>query len=234
MQGRLRSKRLPAKGFFTFFGQTIWERMCDIALAIDGVNDVVFTTGDTLENRLMQPIVEAKGVRFFAGSEDNVLERFVNAIDDRDVDYVIRLTCDNYLVQPALVEDLLSNVLAEGADYGCISTPLSHYSGEVIHAQILRESLASGRYTAEAREHVTWDICRNPKVSKVFLPNDYLSIDHLGSRTLDTVEDFIEMKRLEQAFPGLKNVRAIEVVQNTFPAGRGGKLQSTLSGVTHE
>ena len=212
MQGRVRSTRLPGKGFFTFFGQTIWERMCDIAMDVRGVSEVVFATGDLPENHLMRPLVEAKGVRFFAGSEDNVLERFCRALEGTRVDYLIRITCDNYLIQPDVIEGLAAATAAADADYGFVE-PLSHYGGEVIRIKTLRQSFSRGDYSDLAREHVTWDIRNATASRKVALPPDYLGLDHTCSLTLDTIDDLVLMKRLEAKQPGLRPVRCMDAVR---------------------
>jgi spore coat polysaccharide biosynthesis protein SpsF (cytidylyltransferase family) len=217
MQGRVRSTRLPGKGFFTFFGQTIWERMCDIAREVRGVSDVVFATGDLPENQLIRPIVESKGVRFFIGSEDNVLERFCLAVDGTDADYVIRITCDNYLVQPDVIENLAAIVRDERAEYGFVE-PLSHFAGEVIRVEALREAWACGDITDLTREHVTWDLRQSRATNKVRLPPDYLGIDHACRLTLDTFEDLILMKTLEAEQPQLEPVRCLDAVRHL--AGR--------------
>ncbi|MDB4492507.1 hypothetical protein N9200_00670 [Akkermansiaceae bacterium] len=213
MQGRLRSTRLPAKGFLPFFGQTVWERMCDIALEISGENQVVFATGNLPENKIAQSVIEAKGVRFYAGSEDDVLRRFCRVAENSNAEYVVRLTCDNYLVQPDVVEGLVSEVSTADADYGYIS-PLSHYAGEVIRRQVLLKSWRSGSSSDMAIEHVTWDIRQDPKVSKVVLPDDYLGLCHEKSVTLDSIEDFIRMKALERDCPELKAPRCLEAVSS--------------------
>lgn len=209
LQGRVRSTRLPGKGFFTFFGQTIWERMCDIALAIGGAREVVFATGDLPENHLMRPLVEGRGVRFFAGNEDNVLERFCRVAATSPAEYVVRLTCDNYLIQPEVVEGLVDAVRAGAADYGHV-LPLSHFAGEVIRRQTLLDCHASGTYTPQAREHVTWDIRRSTSLRQVALPADFLGLDHGYGLTLDDVDDLIRMKRLEQTCPDLRPVRCLQ------------------------
>lgn len=216
LQGRLRSTRLPAKGFLPFHGQTVWERMCDIGMAIHGVREVVFATGDLPENHLARPLVEAKGVRFFAGSEDNVLERFCKVVETGGHDLVARITCDNYLVQPEVVEGLADAVRARDAAYGFVA-PLSHFSGEIIATRALLDLWRSGTYSPESREHVTWEIRRDPRLPKVEMPADYLGLDHAHSPTLDSVDDFIRMKHLEQTHPGLKPVRCLDVVRQTFP-----------------
>lgn len=208
MQGRLRSTRLPGKGFFTFFGQTIWERMCDIALAVEGVDEVVFATGDIKENELMRPLVEAKQVRFFKGSEDNVLQRYVEAIKHYRGEYLIRLTCDNYLVQPEILENMIAAAKTSDTDYVYVQ-PLSHYAGEVVSCEALRASYRKG-YTPKAREHVTWDIRESGNYKILSLPSGFLGVDHAASETLDTLEDLIRMKRLEQDCSFLSSVRCLE------------------------
>jgi spore coat polysaccharide biosynthesis protein SpsF (cytidylyltransferase family) len=209
LQGRVRSTRLPAKGFLPFFGQTVWERLCDIGLSIRGCEQVIFATGDKPENQLARPLVESKGIGFFVGNEDNVLERFAMAAEDSDAEFVVRLTCDNYLIQPDLVEDLVSAVCESKADYGYIH-PLSHYCGEVIRRQTLINFWRTGSPSALACEHVTWDLRSDPTISKVILPGNYLGIDHENSVTLDDFDDFIRMKTLERDCPELKSLRCVE------------------------
>lgn len=216
MQGRVRSLRLPGKGFFTFFGQTLWERMCDIGKEIRGANEVVFATGDHVENRLVQPLIESKGVRFFMGSEDNVLQRYCDVVRDSSAEYVVRLTCDNYLIQPELVEALAAAVREKNADYGYIE-PLSHYAGEVIRREVLLQEYRSGKYTPLAREHVSYDIRQSTTYRQVTLPADYGGVDHRHSLTLDTLDDLLVMKRLERSYPGLAQPRSLEELRKVDP-----------------
>lgn len=212
LQGRARSTRLPAKGFFTFFGQTIWERMCDIANEITFAEKVVFATGDRAENCLMKPLVGSKGVEFYAGSEENVLERFCGVIRLHPCEYVVRITCDNYLVQPDLIEDLYRLVRRNNADYGYIS-PLSHYCGEVIKSKLLLDIAEAGTPSKMSSEHVTWDI-RNGSNSKIVsLGEGYRNLNHSDSLTLDSVDDFFKMKYLEKNHPDLEAVRCIAALE---------------------
>jgi len=212
MQGRLRSTRLPAKGFHTFFGQTIWARMCDIALAVKGSNEIYFATGDLPENQLARPLVEAQGVKFFAGSEENVLERFAQIALLSQQEYILRITCDNYLIQPEVIDGLYEAVSAAQADYGYVE-PLSHFAGEIIRRTVLLDHWKSQNYSASAREHVTWDIRHNPKTKIVKLPSNFMGLNHEKSLTLDNIEDFILMKKLESSNPSLKSVRCLSSCQ---------------------
>jgi spore coat polysaccharide biosynthesis protein SpsF len=182
--------------------------MCDIALSIEGDNDIYFATGNLPENQLARSLVEKKGIKFFAGSENNVLERFAKIAQLSEQEYILRITCDNYLIQPELIEGLYRKVHAAKADYGYIE-PLSHYAGEIIKRSVLVNHWESKNYSAQANEHVTWDLRSNPALSKVVLPSNFGGINHELGITLDNIEDFILMKNLESQFPKLKNVRCL-------------------------
>ena len=182
--------------------------MCDIASEITFVEKVVFATGDIPENYLMKSLVESKGVEFYAGSEENVLERFCDVIRLHTYEYVVRITCDNYLIQPELIEDLYRLVRKKDADYGHIS-PLSHYCGEIIRSKLLLDSLDSGSASEMSVEHVTWDIRNSAEIKKVTLPDRYKNLNHTNSLTLDNVDDFLKMKYLEQNRPDLEHVRCL-------------------------
>lgn len=185
--------------------------MCDIALSINIPKNIVFATGDSKENLISKPLIKSKDINFFVGSENHVLKRFIDAITQYPAKYIIRITCDNYLVQPNLVEELYQAVIKENADYGYIK-PLSHYCGEIIKSEVLLEQFKNEKDSL-AREHVTWSIRASDKYKIVAFDENYRGINHGGSPTLDTVDDFVKMKLLEKAYPDLKNIRCLNAVK---------------------
>ncbi|MGB5324350.1 MAG: NTP transferase domain-containing protein, partial [Pseudomonadales bacterium] len=120
LQARLGSTRLPGKAFFTFFGQNMLERAISIARDVQGIDDVVLATGDDPVNAALEASVINAGARFFVGSEHNVLKRFCDAIEHYDGDYLLRMTCDNYLIQPEVVEALHQQISSSDADYAYV------------------------------------------------------------------------------------------------------------------
>jgi spore coat polysaccharide biosynthesis protein SpsF (cytidylyltransferase family) len=70
-----------------------------------------------------------------------------------------------------------------------------------------------GNYSDLAREHVTWDIRNAEGIRKVALPKDYMGLDHVRSLTLDTIEDLVQMKRLEATEPSLKHLRCLDSIR---------------------
>ncbi len=190
--------------------------MCAIAKDVNGVEDIIFATGNLPENELMRPLVEAAGVRFLMGSEDNVLERFCEAVRPSRAEYIVRLTCDNYLIQPQFIEALAQSVETARADYGYIE-PLSHYAGEVIRREVLLREFDRGDYSPLAREHVTYDIRGDQTVARKTLPADFGGVDHRQSLTLDSLDDLIQLKRLERKYPDLARLRCMETLQKISP-----------------
>lgn len=211
LQGRIKSSRLPCKGYLTFFNKTIWERMCDIAHAIDIPKKIVFATGDDAANTISKPVFERSKIDFFVGSESNVLKRFCDVAKKYPSKYIIRLTCDNYLLQPELVEDLYELVLRGDADYGFIR-PLSHYCGEIIRSETLIEQI-NQESNSLSQEHVTWGIRNSNKYKVTSLGENYKNINHSTSVTLDTVDDFIKMKTLEVAMPNLEKIKCLNEIK---------------------
>jgi len=216
MQARLGSTRLPGKAFFTFFGQNMIERSISIAQSISGVDRIILATGDRPQNLALKPYVEQAGAEFFVGSEDNVLERFIGAMEGYEGKYCLRMTCDNYLIQPEVIEALYAEAVKLNADYAFIA-PLSHFSGEIISCDRLRESFQSD-YSDEAKEHVTWDV-RESGINVLALPSDFKSLDHGCTLTLDTLEDLLTMKALELKHPELAETRCLAHLKNNVIPG---------------
>ncbi len=212
LQARLTSSRLPAKGFLSFFDEPIWLRMIRIAKNIKNIDKIIFAYGGKKGEELTRSLLSNTEVAFFSGSEDNVLERFARAASTHKSDYVIRITCDNYLVQPLLIDDLLKGVKEANADYGFIS-PLSHYAGEIISQDLLIDYWKAGNYSDLAAEHVTYDFRMNPNIKKFTLDERYKGINHRNSPTLDTLDDFILMKKLEDKFPQMEQVNCLSSLQ---------------------
>ena len=98
---------------------------------------------------------------------------------------------------------------SENADYGFIE-PLSHYGGEIIRSTLFDNFRTPSE---QAKEHVTWDFRDNDSVSKVSLPPDFKGIDHSERITLDNVDDFILMKKIESYSADFREVRCIKALQ---------------------
>lgn len=207
LQGRLNSSRLPGKGLFNLFGQTIFERMCDIASEIKCAKKIVFATGDNPKNEILVELLKNKNVNIFFGKEDNVLDRFYQISMNENEEYITRITCDNYLAQPFFIEELFELIQKTHADYAFIE-PLSHYSGEIFTKTALKEIYESKGFSKESIEHVTYDFRNSNKFKVASFPKDFYEVDHSSSVTLDTLDDLIFMQKIQKEMPQFRKIRS--------------------------
>ena len=210
LQARTASSRLPGKIFHTFYEDSILKRMLDIAKETSPLDNIVLTTGSSPTDDTIAQIASHQGVRVIRGDEDNVLYRFYLAVKDSPSAYVMRITCDNYLIQPRVLKAMYQNCIQANADY-CYVEPLSHFSGEIIRRELILDEY-NANYSDMAREHVTYNIRLRKDINKLKLPDNFMGINHRHRITLDTLSDLLLMKSLETKNPSFKKVDCLDAL----------------------
>ncbi len=187
LQVRTGSVRLPGKVLKPLFGSSLLiELVVDALLSAQSVDFVVGAISENSDPEL-EKVLLAKGCSVFKGSEDDVLGRFSQAVQENSVDLVIRATGDNPFVSPEHLDSIVKLHIEEQAD-------LSHWLGlpmgcgvEVVNAQALLTA-ATEAIDPYEREHVTPFLYRHRNRFKILEPvlTDYPDI----RLTVDTPNDF--------------------------------------------
>tara|TARA_R110000751_G_scaffold67156_3_gene137047 strand:+ start:404 stop:1060 length:657 start_codon:yes stop_codon:yes gene_type:complete len=157
VQARLGSTRFPGKVLADINGKPMIVHVLNRAREIPGV-DLVVAAIPRGEVRLEQVIRNA-GVFPVLGDEHDVLSRFMDATNGRDVDTIVRLTGDCPALDPAVAGSTLDLFLrsAPRIDFASNDTTLSGYPDgwdtEVFSLSALQQ--ASARAKGSDREHVT-------------------------------------------------------------------------------
>ena len=211
LQARTASTRLPGKVFQTMYGVSILERICRIALSSRSATQVVLTTGSSDADDVLSKTVRNLGIHVVRDDEDNVLKRFYACAQASENKYIMRITCDNYLVQPKLLDEMYKKCVEEDVDY-CFISPLSHFAGEIVRRDLIINEYRTN-ISAMAREHVTYDIRNRNDTNILQLPKDFLGINHDKKITLDNLSDLLFMKQLEMNSTIYKNVDCLEAVR---------------------
>lgn len=162
VQARLTSSRLPNKVLMKL-GNThmsIIEHVNARLQKISQLDKIVFAIPDTSLNDKLADFLEQKGISYYRGSEDNVLERFYKCAQLYNPELIIRATCDNPCVDWELA-DLMIKELNDCDYIYCKDTPLGT-SVEVFKMAALSEAYKNAT-TEKDREHVTPYIIRNNK-----------------------------------------------------------------------
>ena len=166
VQARLGSTRLPGKALMDVAGRPLLSHLVERARRIPGLEAVVIATTERPGDRPLVAFAEAHGLPVYAGSEDDVLDRFHRAAERFGVSIVVRVTPDCPLLDPAVAGLVLRRFLDAGGelDYASNTQPPTFPDGqdtEVFSAAALARAWREARLPSE-REHVTPYIWKHP------------------------------------------------------------------------
>ncbi|MCR5872852.1 glycosyltransferase family protein [Phenylobacterium sp. J426] len=165
LQARLSSTRLPGKVMKPLLGRPMILRQIERVRRAARVDRLVVATSTDPSDDPLAQVLEADGVDVFRGPLDDVLARFLGALDRWPADVVVRLTADCPLIDPLVLDDTIGLLAETGADYAhCRTQDLGFPKGqdvEAMTADTLRRA-AELAETREEREHVTWGIWSRP------------------------------------------------------------------------
>jgi spore coat polysaccharide biosynthesis protein SpsF len=159
LQARMGSSRLPGKVLAPLGGRSVLAHCID-RLTAAAVGEVIVATTTRPEDEAVVAEARAAGVDVMRGPVDDVLARFVAAVDGWTGPYVVRATADNPLVDIDGAARLL-RLLDAGADYAIEDGLPVGAAVEAMRVEVLREADALAT-TAYEREHVTPFIRQSP------------------------------------------------------------------------
>lgn len=206
IQARLGSSRLPGKMLKDLHGRKlidwVYERSCKSKL----LDKIVVLTSDSPKDDPLVEHLSAKGIPYLRGSEDDVLSRFVGAIQIYNLDHVVRICGDNPLVSGQCLDELVTFHLKGDFDYSFNHIPRfsNNYpdglGAEIVRVRTLLDISQEIRLSSSHKEHVTsfvWDNLVNYKVGVPAAPssiaNSKIKLD------IDTRQDYDKMERLISA-----------------------------------
>jgi len=162
------SSRLPGKVLKPLAGAPMILRQIERVARATRLDRIVVATSVDASDDELADVVASAGVAVHRGSLDNVLARFVGALDRYGpAEHVVRLTGDCPLADPAVIDATIAHVTGAGADYGSNTPPHRTFPKgldvEVMTAAALREAAARAA-SPEEHEHVTWGLHRHPEL----------------------------------------------------------------------
>ena len=211
IQARLCSTRLKGKILFNFFNKTIIDRIISIAKKVKFKKKIVILSGSYKQNYFLEKYAEKNKIDIFFGNEHDVLARFKQYINKNKLkrSLILRLTSDNYLAQPKIIDHVISCGFKKDYEY-CYIKPLSNFAGELVKASVLLNEKSKSKIV---RDHVTIRIRKNKKIRKLALSQNSMKIDHSRYFTLDTLEDLKVMKVLETKYPSLQKIDCLKTLR---------------------
>ncbi len=232
IQARMGSTRFPGKIMKELNGKPILQHIVDFLKYSKMIDKVVIATTDLEEDNIVNSFAKKLEIDCFRGSSENVLERFYKCAKKFNANLILRLTADNPLINPKIIDDLINLCKHYNCDYvsNCLhpTYPYGYSTCEVFTFSTLTK-LYETQKDPKSLEHVTYFITKNPNLFtireisapqnlsrpnwklSVDTPNDYFKMQKIFS-SLYHENSFIDYPTLVEFLD--KNKQIVESVQN--------------------
>lgn len=195
IQARMGSTRLPGKVMMDLCGSPVIEHVVNRLKKSNLIDKIIIATSHDSNNQLIIDFCKERGIDYFVGNEDDVLDRYYQAAINfqiKDDDLIIRITSDCPLIDSFVVDKVIEEHVSNNNDYTTNVLDCTYPDGldcEVFNFSTLKDAWINANLSSQ-REHVTLYIRDNPEKFK--LGNVKNDVDLSDLRwTLDEQEDFI-------------------------------------------
>jgi spore coat polysaccharide biosynthesis protein SpsF len=114
IQARMGSSRLPGKSMMDMAGAPLVGRILERVKRCERLHDIVLAIPDTPKDNVLARLGKDYGVSVFAGSENDLVDRYFQAAMAHKADLVGRLPADNATPEPAEIDRIVEHHLSLG------------------------------------------------------------------------------------------------------------------------
>lgn len=180
-------------------GKPMLEHIVDFLRYSKMTDHIVIATSRLSEDDLIEELSKRLQVSCYRGSANDVLERYYECARKFGGDLIVRITADDPIVDPELIDEVIQICKQTNCDY---ATNILHKTyplgicGEAFTFKILQK-LHKQQKDSLSREHVTHNMLENPylyNIREVFAP-EKLRRPH-WRLTVDYKEDFELMSEI--------------------------------------
>ncbi len=159
VQARMGSTRLPGKMMLDLGGKPAIQRVIDRVEKAELVDQIVLATSTNPLDDVFMDVVH--GIIIFRGSENDVMDRVLNAAIIAEAGLVVEITGDCPLIDPYMIDQCVKRIISNpDLDYVSNCVPLRSYPDgldvQVYKTEVLEKmSLITD---PDTRKHVGWNI----------------------------------------------------------------------------
>lgn len=192
IQARMASTRLPGKIMVNVAGKPILEHIIERIKKSQLIDKIVVATTVKEQDKPTIAIANKCNVESFAGSEEDVLDRFYQAAKVYEADIIVRITADDPFKDPEVIDKVVTCYLGykSATDYASNTINPTYPLGldvEVFSFDTLERTWREAKEPFE-REHVTPYIWGHPEIFRLANVQNEEDLSHLRW-TLDNEAD---------------------------------------------
>ena len=210
IQARMGSKRLPGKSLFKLAGEPLVGRILERVKRCKMINEIILAIPNTPENLPLKDLSSKYSVKIYAGSENDLVERYYQASKIFVSDYICRLPADNPTPEPKEIDKMIKYHLQ--LDKKGFSTNLAQIKnsgypdgiGIEIFSFDLLSQIRNKNNDQLFREHLHlnfYDYAKDKAVDELWCPINTLKCPKSYARPdlvldVNTMDDYLFMEKL--------------------------------------
>ena len=203
IEARMTSTRLPGKVMLQVLGKPMLHYLVERLKKVPSIDEIILATTVNSDDDILVEFAKEENIKYFRGSEEDVMLRVVEAADSVGADIVVEITGDCPIIDPQIVEQTILMYMANNADYvsnGHVRSFPDGMDTQVFALDVLKKSLSMTNELLD-HEHVTLHIRDNPQLfTKInFVAPPELDWPELGL-TLDEQHDYNLLKIIIEHF----------------------------------
>ena len=208
IQARMSSTRLPGKVMIKIDKEnTILDCVVNQLQDSKEIKNIVIATTDQKEDDVIVEFLQKRKMKYFRGSEKDVLDRYYQCAKKFNFSKIIRITSDNPLIDYEIADMVVKHFKSNNYDYITTDLPLDTfhrtyplgYAVEVFTFSALENAWKNAKLLSE-REHVTPYFYKNKEIFRQTSIEN--SEDH--SRFRCTVDTKYDLELIQKIYLNIK------------------------------
>ena len=191
IQARMGSSRLPGKIMKKINGDTpMLKFQLDQLEFSKNIDQIIIATTTLEPDNLIVDFCKKNNLECFRGESKDVLDRYYKCAKKFNFPIIVRITSDNPLIDPTIVDHVISRFI--DSDYDYMSTEVKKsplgFAVEVFTFKSIKKAWEEAKLPSE-HEHVTPYFYNNPDKFKIESVSQEKDLSHIRC-TVDTEYDF--------------------------------------------
>ena len=227
IQARMNSTRFPHKVISNLSGAPLIERILQRVKKVKKIRTIILATTKRRDDDILVKIAKSNKVEVFRGSENDLVDRYYQAVKGKKVSHILRLPADNPIPDPSEYNRLINYHLKTDNDF---SSNIYNFMGngypggigvEIFTVKSL-EKIWKFEKRKENREHIAlnfYDYKNNKKNKKFNFKIGTIKCPKQISRPellfhVDFYNEYIFIKKIYEYFlPSKKNFTTKDVIK---------------------
>jgi len=207
---RLKSKRLKKKSIVKLYDKPLIIHLTERVAQSKMCSDVIWCTSKNKQDDELEDLAIKNDIKIFRGSEKDVMSRFIEVGDNYKAKNIVRVTGDNPLTDPEIIDYLIKMHNKNNSDYTyCNTSPIGTRS-EIICLNMLKKCYKLIQ-DPQSSEYMTWMLNRPDyfKVQILNFPNLKINRPEI-SLSVDDIDDLNNVGKIYRNFK--KNIPNLETI----------------------